>query len=158
MRNSILMMGLLLAASLVQAEVIAWRVDLGANNSTFVTAQLFATTVVAGEYWKDGSIVAQETQNIAQFETFGVVGRTTTLGSAIDSTYSFFVNLYAADGTTVVGHSDLKSWATLSSEGYLATGTPDLPATAWNAVPEPTAMALLAMGVSAMLLRRKRVA
>jgi|GEM_PF-4436771 len=159
MKKTILAAGILIFASMVQAEVIAWRVDLGAENSTYETAQLFATKVTTGEYWKDGSISAQETQKIEKYDnTYGVVKRTTALGSTIDNTYSFFVNLYAFDGITVVGYSALKSWGDLVTQGSLGSGVPSLPATAWNAVPEPTSMALLAMGVSALLLRRKRVA
>lgn len=153
MRKAILMAGVLMAASMVQAEVLAWRVDLGAYNSTFETAQLFATTEVAN-YWETG---AAESGQINKLDnTYGVVTYESTL--TVGNTFSFFVKLFGSDGTTVIGYSALKDWNTLMSEGSLAVAAPGLPATAWNAVPEPTAMALLAMGLSALLLRRKRVA
>jgi hypothetical protein len=155
MRRLILMVGALMVASVVQAEVIAWRVDLGAANSSFETAELFAT-MSTGDYWSDAA-TSQSGGKINKMDnTYGVLTYESTL--TVNDSYSFFVKLYDVNNI-MVGYSALKSWATLSTEGSLASGiAPDLPATAWNAVPEPTAMALLAMGVSAMLLRRKRVA
>lgn len=154
MKKTILVAGVVMVASMVQAEVLAWRVDLGAYNSTFETAQLFATTTVEN-YWETG---ASESLKISKLDnTYGVTTYESTL--TVGNTFSFFVKLFGSDGTTVIGYSALKDWSTLVAEGSLAVGSPPgLPGTAWNAVPEPTAMALLAMGLSALLLRRKRVA
>lgn len=161
MKKSILIAGVLLGASLVQAEVLSWRVDIpnssGGGNVGYTTAQLFATTMGSSQnYWtdqaNDQSVKISNTGN-----PYGVFRTDTTLHD-VDSSFKFFVVLY--NGTTEFGHSALKDWNTLVSDGSLVSGiAPALPATTvWNAVPEPTSMALLAMGVSALLLRRKRVA
>jgi hypothetical protein len=158
MKKSILIAGILMSASLIQAEVLSWRVDIpdanGANDS-YTTAQLFATDSTASNYWEDKG--HEQSVKIAKFtDAYGVLRTDTTLN--VGSGYKFFVVLY--NGATEFGHSALKDWNTLVSDGSLVSGiAPALPATTvWNAVPEPTSMALLAMGVSALLLRRKRVA
>lgn len=158
-RKSILAAGLMMVASLAQAEVLSWMVDIDSGNSSYATAQLFATTT-AENYWTTGS--SQSGQINKYDDTYGVVTYDSNL--SVGDTYSFYVKLFASDGTTMVGYSGLLSWSQLVSDGALVSGTvPDFPATTpWNAgtsvVPEPTAMALLAMGASALLLRRRRVA
>lgn len=160
MRKSILVAGLMLIASVAKAEVLSWMVDIDAGNSSYVTAQLFATTST-GDYWTDAA--TSQSGLINKYDdTYGVVTYDSTL--SVNNTYSFFVKLFAADGTTMVGWSGLMSWSQLVTDGSLVSGSvPDFPATTpWNAgtsvVPEPTSMALLAMGMSALLLRRKRTA
>lgn len=162
MMKSILVASAFLMVSVVQAEVLSWRVDIGGDNSSYVSAQLYATTETSS-WWTTGT--AQESQNILKYDnTYGVVTRDTTV--SVGDTYSFYVRLFAADGVTMVGYSELQSWSQLLASGALVSGSvPDFPATTpWNsgtsitAVPEPTSMALMAVGVSALLLRRKRVA
>ncbi|MEI6645918.1 MAG: PEP-CTERM sorting domain-containing protein [bacterium] len=142
-----------MVASMVQAEILAWRVDLGGANTTFDTAKLFATSESGAGYELTGTVISGP---INKFDnTYGLV----TYESAVTagSANNFYVRLYLGGSEVAGGYSALKSWSTLVAEGSLVSGnTPDIPATAWNAVPEPTAMALLAMGVSALLLRRKR--
>lgn len=160
MRKSFLVAGVLFVASAVQAEVLSWRVDIDGTpgDSSYVTAQLFATTST-GNYWTDEA-TSQSGQINKYNDVFGVVTYDSNL--TVGDTYSFFVKLFAADGTTMVGYSALQSWNDLVTSGALVSGSvPDFPATTpWNAgtsvVPEPTSMALLAMGVSALLMRRKR--
>lgn len=160
MNKTILIACILMSASLVQAEVLSWRVDIpdanGANGS-YTTARLFATTLGAGDNYSADRANAQSVE-IARFtSTYGVLRTDTTL--TVGSGYNFYVVLY--NGGSEYGYSALKDWNTLVSDGSLVSGVaPALPATTvWNAlpVPEPTSMALLAMGVSALLLRRKRV-
>lgn len=154
MKKTILVAGVLMVASMVQAEVLEWRVDLGGANSTFATAQLFATANNDGTFLTGA---ADRSSKINTYETYGVITYASTLTVSDINNY-FYVKLENSGGG-LVGYSALKSWSQLVSEGALVSGnTPDIPATAWNAVPEPTAMALLAMGLSALLLRRKRVA
>jgi hypothetical protein len=161
MRKSILIAGVLMAASIVQAEVLSWSVDIpdgSGGNTSYVTAQLFATTTTGAGYQLTGS--SQSGQINKYNDTYGVVTYDSTL--TVDNTYSFFIKLFAADGLTMVGWSGLQSWSDLVNSGALTSGVaPDFPTTTpWNAgtsvVPEPTSMALLAMGVSALLMRRKR--
>lgn len=161
MKKTILVAGFLMVASVVRAEVLSWSVDIpdgSGGNTSYVTAQLFATTST-GDYWTDPA-TSQSGQINKYNDTYGVVTYDSTL--TVGNTYSFFVKLFAANGTTVVGWSALQSWSQLVESGALVSGSvPDFPATTpWNAgtsvVPEPTSMALLAMGVSALLMRRKR--
>lgn len=162
MKKTILVASILMVASAVRAEVLSWRVDIdtGSGNASYVTAQLFATTST-GNYWSDAA-TSQSGQINKYNDTYGVVTYDSTL--TVGNTYSFFVKLFSADGITMVGYSGLQSWSELVASGALVSGTvPDFPATTpWNSgtsvVPEPTSMALLAMGMSALLLRRKRVA
>lgn len=161
MRQSVLVLVFILAASLVQAEVLSWQVDIdgGAGNTSYVTAQLFATTTTGAGYELTGtSFGGQINKND---DTTGVWTRDQNV-SNIYSTYSFFVKLFQADGTTLAGWSGLQTWDQLVSSGALVAGTtPTFPATTpWNAgtsvVPEPTSVGLLALGMSALLLRRRR--
>jgi len=153
MKKTILVAGVLMLASMVQAEVLAWRVDLGGANSAFTTAQLFATDVGGAGYESSGSSISGRINKLDN--TYGLVTYESTL--TVGNTFNFYVKLYK--GETLIGYSALKSWSQLVTDGALVSGnTPEMPATAWNAVPEPTAMALLAMGVSVLLLRRKRLA
>ncbi len=153
MRKSILVAVALMVASLVQAEVISWRVDVESGNDFYDSAQLFATTATV-DYKTDTASELYSGSKINTYDPdYGVLPNNTTVSYLTG--ISFFVKLY--NGADIVGYSELKSWSTLVGEGSLASGiAPDLPATAWNAVPEPTSMALLAMGVSALLMRRKR--
>jgi hypothetical protein len=151
--RKILISGFLLIACLAQAEVLSWRVDVDPNNGFYTTAQLFATTGSANVI----GATAQSGQ-VGKYvnEAYGVLGTDTIL--TVGNTYSFFVALFDSDGVTVKAYSDLKSWGTLVSESSLWTGSFPVPpgTTYWNAVPEPTSMGLLAIGVSALLLRRRR--
>ena len=159
MNKKILIAGVLMAASLVQAEVLSWRVDIAdgsGGNSSYVTAQLFATTSSGGNYWETGS---NQGDAVTKYnDPYGVlIVDSNVSGNA--STY-FYVKLVTAGAPL---YSALLSWTDLVNDGSLVSGsTPSFPATTpWNAgattlVPEPTSMALLAMGVSALLMRRKR--
>jgi hypothetical protein len=160
MTKKILIAGVLMAASLVQAEVLSWRVDIAdgsGGNSSYVTAQLFATTSSGGNYWETGS---NQGDAVTKYnDAYGVlIVDSNVSGNA--STY-YYVKLFTS-GATLFGYSGLMSWTDLTTSGALVAGTvPDFPATTpWNSgtsvVPEPTSMALLAMGVSALLMRRKR--
>ncbi len=157
MRISILALGVLMLVSIAQAEVISWRVDVESGNGFFDSAQLFATTASVN-YKTDTESELYSGNKINTYDPdYGVLPNNTTVSYLTG--ISFFVKLY--NGANIVGYSELKSWSTLVGEGSLASGiAPDFPATAWNAgagvVPEPTSMALLAMGVSALLMRRKR--
>jgi hypothetical protein len=154
MKKTLLVAGVLMVASMVQAEVLEWRVDLGGANSMFATAQLFATTVNDGTFVDHAAV---RSGKINTYETYGVITYASALTVSDINNY-FYVRLENTVGG-LVGYSARMSWSQLVSEGALVSGnTPDMPATAWNAVPEPTAMALLAMGVSVLLLRRKRAA
>ncbi len=161
MKKSILSLVFIFVASLVQAEVLSWRVDIdgGSGNTSYVTAQLFATSTTGGSYPGGGTAIGGQINK--NDDTYGVWTRDQAL-SGYNNTYSFFVKLFAANGTTVVGWSDLVSWNVLVSDGALVSGTvPNFPATTpWNAgtsvVPEPTSVGLLAIGMSAILLRRRR--
>jgi len=162
MKKTILVAGFLMVAAVARAEVVSWSVDIpdgSGGNTSYVTAQLFATTTTGAGYELTGT---SQSGLINKYDdTYGVVAYDSTL-SGVNNTYSFFVKLFAANGTTVVGWSGLQSWSQLVDSGALVSGSvPDFPATTpWNAgttvVPEPTSMALLAMGVSALLMRRKR--
>lgn len=154
MIKKILLVGVLMSASVLQAEVLSWRVDMPSGNASYATAQLFATTTV-DNYGGTGS--AQGGTVNTYSPDYGVLVTDSNV-SGNSLTY-FYVELRTA-GNEWFGYSDLMNWDTLVTMGALVSGSlPDFPATtAWNAVPEPTSMALLAMGVSALLLRRKRVA
>ena len=158
----VLMLGMLLVAPMAQAEVLSWRVDIpGDGANTYVTAQLFATTMTSGDsYWTD---LAHSQSGLATpyDSQYGVL--TVDSNLSVGNTYNFFVRLFSdAGGTTPTGYSGLMSWNDLVTAGALVTGTtPNFPATTpWNAgtsvVPEPTSMGLLALGMSALLLRRRR--
>jgi len=154
MNKKILFAGFLMAASLVQAEVLSWRVDIpdaSGGNSSYVTAKLFSTTSVGSGYEITGDLVQERTK---YNDTYGVLKTDSSV--SFSSGIGFYVRLF--DGATPAGYSALMSWSDLVEMGALVSGVlPDLPATtSWNAVPEPTSMALLAMGVSALLMRRKR--
>jgi hypothetical protein len=157
MKQSVLVLVFILAASLVQAEVLSWKVDVGGGNTTYETAQLFSTlTSLPNHPGSTDAIGLKMNKNDAT----GVWTRDQTL-SGVDSTYSFFVKLFDGSGG-VVGWSGLMTWGDLVTSGSLVSGTvPDFPATTpWNAgtsvVPEPTSVGLLAIGMSALLLRRRR--
>lgn len=165
MKKSILIAGVLMAASMIQAEVLSWRVDIDGTpgNQTYATAQLFSTTERIADFQNIvGAGVTQLSEKINKYDnTWGVFTYDSNVSAGRDK--FFFVKLYDSNGM-VQWSSDLTAWSTLVSDGALVSGsTPSFPATTpWNAgigvVPEPTSMALLAMGVSALLLRRKRVA
>jgi len=148
-----LMLGFVLMASVVQAEFISWRVYIDTGNSFYDSAQLFATTTGTLNY---------ETQSaqggaISTYsgEDFGITPTDTALNVS-GSSYSFFVALF--NGASFVAYSELRTWDSLVGDGSIWSG--GLPApmgtTYWNAVPEPTSMGLLALGMSALLLRRRR--
>jgi len=147
-----LIMGLLMVASLAQAEYISWRVYIDTGNSFYDSARLFATTEGTADV---GTGIAQGDAATARESVENGVTPTDTALS-VGSGYSFFVALYS--GGLVVGYSEIRSWAALATETSLWTG--NLPAPMgtvyWNAVPEPTSIGLLAMGMSALLLRRRR--
>jgi PEP-CTERM motif len=157
MNTKVFMLGMVMAASMVQAEVLSWRVDIPSGNSTYQTAQLFATTT-SENYWTTGS--AQGSAAAPYSSSFGVLTQDTNL--SVGNSYSFYVKLFTDSGSTVVGWSGLMTWDQLVTAGALVAGTtPTFPATTpWNAgtsvVPEPTSMGLLALGMSALLLRRRR--
>jgi hypothetical protein len=161
MKQSVLILVFMFASSMIQAEVLSWRVDIdgGAGNTSYVFAQLFTTQTTGVGYQLTGtSLGAQMSQNN---EADGVWQRNQDLVGLGTADY-FYVRLFAADGTTPAGYSGLLSWTQLELDSALVSGTvPDFPATTpWNAgtsvVPEPTSMGLLAIGMSALLLRRRR--
>jgi PEP-CTERM motif len=152
-----LIVGMVMAATMAQAEVISWRVDIPSGNSSYQTAQLFATAT-SENYWTTG--VSQGSTATPYSDAFGVLTQDTDV--TVDNSYSFYVKLFTDAGATVVGWSGLMTWDQLVTAGALVAGTtPSFPATTpWNAgtsvVPEPTSMGLLAIGMSALLLRRRR--
>lgn len=159
MNKKILIAGMLMVTSLVQAEVLSWRVDIpdaSGGNSSYATAQLFTTTTVLN-YWGTGTGVGDAVNKYNN--DYGVLIADSNV-SGNSGTY-FYVKLFTSGGSPV-GWSALMSWTDLVTSGALVSGSvPDFPTTTpWNAgtsvVPEPTSMALLAMGVSALLMRRKR--
>ena len=160
MKKSFLIAGLLLASSVVRAEVLTWSVDLGVvDNATYATAQLFASSTQDTSFGTTGTSIGDAIykDSVAQFVV--AYDSNVTAGTAY-----FYVKLFNSTGD-FISYSDTQSWSQLWNAGSLVSGnTPDVSAanpwstTSVTAVPEPTAMALLAMGVSAMLLRRKRVA
>jgi len=157
MNIKVLMVGMFMAATMVQAEVISWRVDIPSGNSSYQTAQLFATTTSAN-YWTTG--ISQGSTATPYSHNLGVLTQDTNL--SVGNSYSFYVRLFTDSGATVVGWSGLMTWGDLVSSGALVSGSvPNFPATTpWNAgttvVPEPTSIGLLAMGMSVLLLRRRR--
>jgi len=159
MNIKVLLVGMFMAATMVQAEVISWRVDIPSGNSSYQTAQLFATTTSAN-YWDTGISIPQGSAAAPYSPSLGVLTQDTNL--SVGNTYSFYVRLFTDSGTTLVGWSGLMTWGDLVSTGALVSGTvPNFPATTpWNAgttvVPEPTSIGLLAMGMSVLLLRRRR--
>jgi PEP-CTERM motif len=157
MNMKVLVIGICMAVPMAQAEVLSWRVDIPIGNSSYETAQLFATTT-SENYWTTGS--SQGSAATPFSAGAGVLTQDTDL--TVNNSYSFYVRLLTDSGATVVGWSGLMTWDQLVSAGALVSGsTPTFPSTtAWNAgtsvVPEPTSMGLLALGMSALLLRRRR--
>jgi len=139
-------------ASVAQAEVLSWRVYVASGNSFYTSAQLFATSTGTRDYLTE---TAQSGSISKQSDANGVLPTDTVL-TVSGSSFSFFVTLF--NGAAFAGYSELMSWDDLSLVGSIWTGTPPaLPGTTvWNAVPEPTSMGLLALGMSALLLRRRR--
>jgi len=156
MNMKILMLGMLLVVPMAQAEVLSWRVDIPSGNSSYATAQLYAT-MTSENYWTTGT--AQGSSATPYSASFGVLTQDTDL--TVDNSYSFYVRLLDS-GSNPVGWSALMTWGQLVTDGALVLGTtPTFPTTTpWNAgtsvVPEPTSMGLLALGMSALLLRRRR--
>ncbi len=154
-----LMVVCLMMASIVQAEYVSWRVfvgSTGAENSFYDSARLFATDQgvanIAGATSQGPSV------DQASIE-LGVTTTDTLVTVPNNGQYSFFVALYSiAGGSTPVAYSALRTWGELATDGSLWNA--ELPAplgtTYWNAVPEPTSIGLLAIGMSALLLRRRR--
>jgi hypothetical protein len=154
-----LMIFFLMTASIVQAEYISWRVfvgSTGAENSFYDSARLFATdtgfATITGAT-SQGPSVGQASVEL------GVTPTDTLVTVPNNDQYSFFVALYSiAGGSTPVAYSALRTWDELVLDGSLWNA--ELPAplgtTYWNAVPEPTSIGLLAIGMSALLLRRRR--
>jgi hypothetical protein len=144
--------GCLMVASVAKADVLSWRVFVASGNSFYTSAQLFSTSSGTINYLtqtaQSGSISKQSDLN-------GVLPTDTVL-TVSGSSYSFFITLF--NGGAFAGYSELMSWDDLLSVGSIWSGTPPaLPGTTyWNAVPEPTSMGLLALGMSALLLRRRR--
>jgi hypothetical protein len=158
MRKSFFIISFLFVASVVRAEVLSWSVDLAIGNEAYATAQLFSSTSGDSGYWNSethigNAIYKSEDGYVVQYDS-----------NVTPGTEYFFVKLFNSSGT-FLSYSDAKSWSTLVADQNLVSGSaPEMSAlnpwniTATTTVPEPTAMALLAMGVSALLLRRKRVA
>lgn len=154
-----LMIVFLMMSSIAQAEYISWRVfvgSTGSENSFYDSARLFATDQgvanIAGAT-SQGPGVGQASAEL------GVTPTDTLVEVPNNGNYRFFVALYSiAGGSTPVAYSALRTWDELVLDGSLWNA--ELPAplgtTYWNAVPEPTSIGLLAIGMSALLLRRRR--
>ncbi len=151
--RKILIAGVFMLASLAQAEVLSWRVDIPSGNN-YASAQLYATLASTADL---GNLNSLQGGSVARYSNeYGVLTTDTTL--TVNNTYKFFVALFAADGTTVMAYSALMTWDDLAAAGSLWSGSLPTPpgTTYWNAVPEPTSIGLLAVGMSALLLRRRR--
>jgi hypothetical protein len=152
MKKSIFILVLISLCSVTRAEILAWSVDLTPNNGSYVTAQLFAAANNGDGYWNSTSNVGEEIQKNQD-------GYWLHQATVSYSEY-FFVKVF--DGSTTF-YSSAKAWGDLVIDQNLASGIfPDsLPSNYWNitsvtAVPEPTSVGLLALGMSALLLRRRR--
>jgi hypothetical protein len=148
---------ILTVVSTVQGEVLSWRVDIPSGNS-YATAELFATTTAQADYWNVAG--TSQSDKFAPIDaTEGVLRKNSVL--TVDSSLNkFFVRIFNSGGT-MIGYSDLFA-STDFPIGVIWSGDGiDLPfSSVWNAgtsvVPEPTSIGLLAIGMSALLLRRRR--
>jgi hypothetical protein len=158
MRKSFFIISFLFVASVVRAEVLSWSVDLLIGNGAYETAQLFSSASNDSGFWTSANNIGNA---IYKDQTEGYVVQYDS--NVTPGTAFFFVKLFNSSGT-FLSYSDAVSWDQLVADQHLVSGSaPEMSALSpWTitstTVPEPTAMALLAMGLSTLLLRRKRVA
>jgi hypothetical protein len=154
----------LMLASIAQADyIVSWRVFVGsteAENSFYKNAQLYAAL---GPTADDQNAISYGSAVDKDSDANGVVSTGTVVTTPYDGDLKFFVALYDYSDV-LLGYSALIKWSDLVTAGSSSGGVFPVPLdpTYWNAgssytaVPEPTSIGLLAIGMSALLLRRRR--
>lgn len=162
----------LLTARLASAEMLYWMIgdssNGGSNSIQFDYAVVYATDGdnkiilpndgMGGEtYWKDDG-------NDEVLSTTTTGPNLTKLGKGWDyQNYSFYVELFnysTLDSGTSVGVSEWATYDALVSHGAIIPSDMGIPATAhiWmptTAVPEPTSLPLVLVGIALLLLKRR---
>lgn len=152
---------LVMGANLGSAPVLGWsgsNLELGAGFGYYGKAALAATGIlpttamtVSGT-WSAGTIDVQGGAN------WGYPATTPTTGFGVGNERDYYMVIFdsaAISSSSKYSMVELASKYSATDGGTLTLSFAGAQVTSWTAVPEPTSMALLALGVAAVGLRRK---